>query len=140
MELIDLTEGDKQTWNRHEGGVYVHGDGYRHFIVKAAVFKVLQEAGHDVATEVQFPNSYIADVVDASTGVIYEVETDASDSDAVAKIENFSGFDVIEDVIILDPEEIIDDEIIPPVNREKVVFEWNPIDDLKEIIEGEVVT
>lgn len=109
MQLIDLTEGDKDTWNSHEGGVFVHGDAFRHFVVKAAVFKVLQEAGHDVATEVQFPNGYVADLVDAHTGIIYEIETDATGSDIIGKVENFDGFEVIEDVIVLDPVEIVEE-------------------------------
>jgi len=105
MELIELTEGDKNNWNRHEGGCFIHGDGFRHYLVKAAILKVLQEAGHDVATEIEFPNGFIADVVDADTAIIYEVETGAAAADIMTKIENFDGFAVLEDVIVLDPVE-----------------------------------
>lgn len=122
IELIDLTDGDKDNWNRHEGGVFVHGDHFWHFMVKAAVFKVLQEAGHDVATEVQFPNGYIADVVDAHTFHVYEIETNATARDVIEKVENFDGFTVLEDVHVMDPVEAPwTFEEIRPWIEEKVV-------------------
>lgn len=84
--------------------VSIHGDAWRHFLVKSAIFKLLNEAGHDhVFTEIPFPNGRIADVLDTETALVYEVETDMTASDQREKEENFWDFDGIQDVIVIDP-------------------------------------
>lgn len=87
-------------------GVRVHGDNFRHFMVKSAVYKVLQEAGHDnVYTEVTFPNGCIADILDTHMARVYEVETNYTQTGKEAKWKDFD-YPWIEDVIVLDPVEI----------------------------------
>jgi len=84
--------------------VSIHGDAFRHFVVKSAIYKLLSEAGHDnVFTELPFPNGRIADVLDTETGLVYEVETDMTASDQREKEENFWDFQGIRDVIVIDP-------------------------------------
>lgn len=105
LALQELTNyGSGSAFNKRKG-VNVHGDGFNHFLVKAAVYKVLQEAGHEVLTEVEFPNGYVADVIDLNTFYIYEVETDADTDTIIDKIEHFDGFSVVEEVLVLDPVE-----------------------------------
>lgn len=83
--------------------VAVHGDKFRHFMVKSGLLKVLQENGHDVASEVEFDETgAIADVVDLSTGIVYEVETGLTQGDFEKKLDDFR-MDYVKDVICLDP-------------------------------------
>jgi len=99
---------DVKVWDYQN--VSIHGDHFRHFLVKSAVYKLLQEAGHDhVFTEVPFPNERIADVLDTHTGHVYEVETDSGASDQREKQDNFWNYDGIQDVLVLDPTELPSD-------------------------------
>lgn len=100
--------GSQKEWNRRKG-VSVHGDKFRHFIVKAAIYKVLHAAGHDVRTEVRLADgATIADVVDGTTAIAYEIETGLTAADKKAKMEGYWKVPV-EDVIILDPTKLPDD-------------------------------
>jgi len=99
---------DVKVWDYQN--VSIHGDHFRHFLVKSAVYKLLREAGHDhVFTEVPFPNGRIADVLDTHTGHVYEVETDSGPSDQREKQDNFWNYDGIQDVLVLDPTELPSD-------------------------------
>lgn len=87
--------------------VAVHGDSFRHFLVKSGIYKLLQNEGHEyVFTEIPFPNGRIADVLDTHTGHVYEVETDSGPADRKEKEENFWDYEGIQDVLVIDPTEL----------------------------------
>jgi len=86
-----------------QDSVEFHSDGYRHFMVKASIGYILRNNDHRFLTEAEFPNGRMADVVDLETGLVYEVETNASRSDAKEKLGNFWDYEPISDVIVLDP-------------------------------------
>lgn len=108
MAIIEKC-GGHQDWNKYSG-VNRHGDEYRHFMVKSAIYEILSDEGHEVRTEVEIPNGWIADLVDADTAHIYEVETDLSQADRKSKVKRYLQAQcmgpVIEDIIFLDPKEL----------------------------------
>lgn len=85
-----------------------HSDGYKHFMVKAAIGYILRQENHEFMTEAEFPNGRLADVLDLRTGTVYEVETNASKADMESKARNFP-YDPVRDVIVLDPTDYGDD-------------------------------
>lgn len=96
---------DVKIWDYQN--VSIHGDHFRHFLVKSAIYKLLSEAGHDhVFTEIPFPNGKIADVLDTETALVYEVETGMTNQDQLEKEENFWDFPGIQDVIVIDPKRL----------------------------------
>lgn len=101
--------GGYEEWNKYSG-VNRHGDKYRHFLVKSAIYEILAEKGHEVRTEVEIPNEWIVDVIDADTAQIYEVETNLTQSDRKSKVRRYLQAEcmgpVIEDMIFLDPTEL----------------------------------
>lgn len=101
--------GGYEEWNSYSG-VNRHGDQYRHFMVKAAIYEILSDEGHEVRTEVEVPNEWIVDVIDADTAHIYEVETDLAPADRKSKVKRYLQArcmgPVIEDIIFLDPKEL----------------------------------
>lgn len=99
---------DVKVWDYQN--VSIHGDRFRHFVVKSAIYKILSRADHDhVFTEVPFPNGRIADVLDTHTGHVYEVETDSGPADEREKEENFWDYEGIQDVLVIDPQELPSD-------------------------------
>jgi len=116
-----IKRGGHEIWGYKN--VSVQGDNYQHFLVKSAIFKVLQEAGHEnVFTEVQFPNNSIADVLDTETAIIYEVETDKTRADVKKKLDDFS-YDLIADVFVFDPDDFSDNiEEIRKELKQKLVI------------------
>jgi len=108
MGIIEKCGGSKN-WNSYSG-VNRHGDEYRHFMVKSAIYEILSDKGHEVRTEVEVPNGWIIDVIDADTAQIYEVETNLSKADRKSKVRRYLQAEcmgtVIEDIIFLDPTEL----------------------------------
>ncbi len=113
MGIINKCGGHKE-WNSFSG-VNRHGDEYRHFMVKSAIYEILTEKGHEVRTEVEVPKDWIVDVIDADTAHIYEVETDLSDASRKSKVKRYLQAEcmgpVIEDIIFLDPKKLPTDLI-----------------------------
>jgi hypothetical protein len=99
--------GHKHFYSR-KGKVCYHGDGYKHFMVKAAIGYILRKKGHGFATELEFPNGRIADVVDLETFLIYEAESDKTRLQESRKLGNFWDYGPVADVIVLDPQELPD--------------------------------
>ncbi|MFB6145369.1 MAG: hypothetical protein ABEJ99_02575 [Candidatus Nanohaloarchaea archaeon] len=101
--------GGYEAWDIFSG-VNRHGDEYRHFMVKSAIYELLSDKGHEVRTEVEIPNGWIADVIDATTAHIYEVETDLTHADKKRKMKRYLQAErigpVIEDIIFLDPKKL----------------------------------
>jgi hypothetical protein len=108
LAIIEKCGGQKE-WNRRSG-VNRHGDQYRHFMVKSAIYEILSDEGHEVRTEVEIPGEWIADVVDADTAMMYEVETNLSHSKKKSKVKRYLQAQcmgrVIDDIIFLDPAEL----------------------------------
>lgn len=107
----DAAEGEDRVTDRM-GNVSVHGDRYRHFMIKAAVFKVLTEAGHDVATELTIPGGGTLDVVDLHTFRAYEVETGLTTKGRRDKVRQYLADDAmgryLDDIHFLDVDEAPD--------------------------------
>ncbi|WP_414836568.1 hypothetical protein [Candidatus Nanohalococcus occultus] len=101
--------GGQREWNK-KSGVNRHGDQYRHFMVKSAIYEILSDNGHEVRTEVEIPNEWIVDVIDADTARIYEVETNLSPASKKSKVRRYLQAQcmgpVIEDIIFFDPTEL----------------------------------
>jgi hypothetical protein len=108
MSIIKKCGGYKD-WNKYSG-VNRHGDDYRHFMVKSAIYEILSDNGHEVRTEVEIPNGWIVDLLDSDTAHIYEVETDLSHSDKKSKVKRYLQAQcmgpVIEDIIFFDPKKL----------------------------------
>ncbi|MBC5793208.1 MAG: hypothetical protein H8Z69_04190 [Nanohaloarchaea archaeon] len=125
MGIIEKCGGHKE-WNK-KSGVNRHGDEYRHFMVKSAIYNILAEEGHEVRTEVEVPNGWIVDVIDADTAHIYEVETNLSPGDRKSKVQRYLQAEcmgrVIEDIIFLDPTELpLDMKELRERLRSEVIF------------------
>jgi hypothetical protein len=84
-------------------------------MVKAAIYELLADNGHEVRTEVEIPNGWIVDVIDADTAHIYEVETNLAPASRKSKVQRYLRADcmgpVIEDIIFFDPTELPTDII-----------------------------
>lgn len=104
--------GGYEEWNKYSG-VNRHGDEYRHFMVKSAIYEILASEGHEVRTEVEIPNGWIADVIDADTAHIYEVETGLTHADRKSKVKRYLQAEcmgpVINDIVFLDPRKLTTD-------------------------------
>lgn len=111
MAIIEKCGGSRE-WNR-KSGVNRHGDEYRHFMVKSAIYEILSDENHEVRTEVEIPNGWIVDVLDADTARIYEVETNISPGTKKSKVQRYLQAQcmgpVIEDIIFFDPTELPSD-------------------------------
>lgn len=108
VKQMKLKEEIGDFWE-NEGVVKYHADGYKHFLVKSAICFVLRKNGHDFATEHEFPNGRICDVLDLETFHVYEIETNASESDVKEKLGNFWDYDGIRDTLVIDPSDAPDD-------------------------------
>lgn len=120
------TEGEDRVTDRM-GNVSVHGDRYRHFMIKAAVFKVLTEAGHDVATELTVPGGGKLDVVDLHTFRAYEIETGLTTKGRRDKTRKYLADDVmgryLNDIHFLDVAEAPDDlDALEAWARDRVII------------------
>ena len=77
--------------------------GTRHGFVKSMICKALHDSGHIFLTEVEFSNGREADIYDASTDSVIEVESNCSPGDREKKLEDFGGS--VQEVFITDPAE-----------------------------------
>ena len=89
-----------------------HANTLKHEMVKFALTRAIYEVGHEWDSEVRFPNGREADIVslgpDDGKPVVYEVETDVTDSRKKDKLNHFyyPFEDLIRDVIIIDPDDV----------------------------------
>ncbi len=77
--------------------------GVKHGFIKSMICKALHDAGHIFLTEVEFSNGREADIYDASTDTVIEVESNCSPADREKKLEDFGGS--VHEVFIIDPTE-----------------------------------
>lgn len=77
--------------------------GVRHGFVKAMICKAIDDAGHYYVTEKEFSNGREADIYDASTDSVIEVESNCSKADRKKKLDDFGGS--VNEVFIIDPTE-----------------------------------
>lgn len=75
----------------------------RHFFIKSMICKALLDNSHHFLTEAKFHHGKEADIYDASTDTVIEIETHASDSDRERKMDDFGDF--AREVFIIDPTE-----------------------------------
>ena len=71
-------------------------ESYKHFIAKSALFWILRDLKHEVATEWKVPNGYV-DICDKTTMTFYEIEFSVSPKFRSRKIEQYKvpGFELI---------------------------------------------
>lgn len=100
--------GNKHYFDR-KGDVKYHSDGYVHYLAKAAIGFILRKNSHEFATELEFPNGAIADVIDLNTFIVYELESNYSEKDKQEKYDNFWEYEEVRDIIVLDPQELSGD-------------------------------
>lgn len=94
---------------KNEGKVCFHGDAYKHYLIKAATGYILRKNDHVFTTELEFENGRIADVMDLNTFIVYELESNFSNSDYTEKVDNFREYENVKDVIVFDPQEAPND-------------------------------
>lgn len=80
-------------------------ESMKHWITKAIVFKILFDKRRNVGSEIEVGNG-IADIFDADTKIVYEIENNSSKRKVENKIFNFSE---ASDVFIINPKEIPND-------------------------------
>lgn len=77
--------------------------GNRHAFIKTMVCKALRDAGHHFLTEAEFHHGKEADIYDASTDSVIEIETHCTEADRESKLSDFGDF--AREVYIIDPTE-----------------------------------
>lgn len=93
-------------------------EDFKHFIVKATIFKILRDRGRTVVTEAQLKTNpeifktesgvHVADVFDVDNLIIYEVEGKMSNSKINIKLDQFRSED-INDIVIIDLKNVPND-------------------------------
>lgn len=89
-----------------------HQNNISHEYVKFCLSRALYEVGHNWDSEAKFPNGHIADIVslgpDDGKPVVYEVETDLTDTAKARKINHFYTpyKQLVRDVICIDPADV----------------------------------
>jgi len=78
--------------------------GKRHFFIKSMICKALLDNGHHFLTEAEFHHGKEADIYDASTDTVIEIETHCSEEDRESKLEYFGDF--ARDVHVVDPTDL----------------------------------
>ncbi len=73
----------------------------KHFVVKCLFYKVIAELGHKSALEHQASEHCTFDVIDLTTGLVYEVQGDTNPKIVKAKIEKYMKISGVRDVIIV---------------------------------------
>lgn len=91
------------------GKVAYHSDGFSHWMAKACIGFILRKNNHKFATEVEFDNGAIADVIDLNTFIVYELESNYTEKDKQEKYDNFWEYEEVRDIIVLDPQELSGD-------------------------------
>lgn len=109
-------ENRRNGYWRERRGVHRHGDDWKHFMVKAAVFQFLSDQGHEVLTEVEIHDGYKVDVLDADTALVYEIETGLNKKTRRSKLKRYLHPETkfgraAEDIVFIDPTELPDDLI-----------------------------
>ena len=88
----------------------------KHWLTKAAIFKILRDKGVVVGTEIE-TNGGIADVIDVDNLIVYEIENGLNRKEK--KLEQFKDF---KDVFIIDLKALPDSlKAIEDILREKVI-------------------
>lgn len=76
-------------------------EDWKHYFLKAIVYKLLKDKGHDVYTECDKGWGRV-DVFDATTGTVYEIETHPRTETTNAKFAKYSKSVYVKEIIILD--------------------------------------
>jgi len=119
-----MTRDDRDEWEKRksfeqqsidvkpwEGLVTEHQNLAKHEFVKWCLTRVIEDAGRNWDSEVEFPNNRVADIIDLGpTGekpVVYEVETDVTPQRKQEKLDHFH-VSPVRDVIVIDPDTVPD--------------------------------
>ena len=117
-KYVGISNKDNGYWDKRKG-VRIHGDKFKHFITKSIIYYILRKNKHEVRTEVLI-GSYQADIIDATTGLIYEVETNLNDNVKKMKKRKYLKIDTavgqfidvsLEDIVFFDIAEMPDNII-----------------------------
>ena len=100
--MFRMKQKDFEFHNKEVKAVKFKG-GVKHGFVKSMICKAIDDAGHYYVTEKEFENGREADIYDASTDSVIEVESNCSPGDRKKKIEDFG--DSVKEVYITDPTE-----------------------------------
>lgn len=96
--------------------LYLTEESMKHWITKAAIFKILRDNGVVVGTEIE-TNGGIADVIDVDNLIVYEIENGLGRKEK--KLEQFKDF---KDVFIIDLKTLPDSlKEIEKVLRQRIV-------------------
>jgi hypothetical protein len=77
----------------------------KHWMVKCLIFKILRQRKREVGTEIEIKNA-VADVLDISNMIAYEIETNLTKEKVMEKLKHFVS---ITDVFFVDTREVPDD-------------------------------
>ena len=117
MEFVPTYEEKTENWNecarrihnkdikfkRGEIDTIQFKGGIRHGFIKSMICMALRDNGHHFLTEAKFHHGKEADIYDASTDSVIEIETHCSESDRDSKMSDFGDF--AREVYIIDPTE-----------------------------------
>jgi len=98
--MFRMKQKDFDFHNKEVKAVKFKG-GVKHGFVKSMICKALDDAGHYYLTEKEFDNGREADIYDASTDTVIEVESNCSPGDKKKKLEDFGGS--VQELYITDP-------------------------------------
>jgi hypothetical protein len=85
--------------------LYLTKESMKHWLTKAAIFKILRDRGRVVGTEIELGGG-IADVIDVDNFIVYEIEKELNER---KKKEKASRLKDAKDVFIIDLKEVPDD-------------------------------
>jgi len=98
--------------------LYLTKESMKHWLTKAAIFKILRDRGRAVGTEIEV-NGGIVDVIDVDNFIVYEIEKNLTEK---KKKEEVNRLKEAKDVFIIDLKEMPNDfEKAEIYLREKLV-------------------
>lgn len=74
--MNNLDQVDRSQGFHKFGCVRIHAEKKKHFLAKCSKAWDIHKLGHKVGTEIKLKNGKIADLMDMTTGEIFEFETD----------------------------------------------------------------
>ena len=98
--MFRMKQKDFDFHNKEVKAVKFKG-GVKHGFIKSMICKALDDAGHYYVTEKEFENGREADIYDASTDTVIEVESNCSPGDRKKKLEDFGAS--VQELYIIDP-------------------------------------
>ncbi len=90
--------------DQNKNCLFLSKESMKHWLVKAAIFKILRDKGKTTGTEIE-ANGGILDVIDVDNLIVYEIENGSSQKRKKEKLEQFKDFN---DVFIIDLKDLPD--------------------------------